>query len=83
MLFESLIFVFMTPSFSVSPHFTDTFLKSVVIFKITSADFKVLISEKMTTLLKEMRIAQLSSQNERTLVSFNSYTGSLLLKCTK
>ena len=36
--------------------------KSVVIF----ADF-VLISAKMTTLLKEMRIAQMSSKNERTL----------------
>ena len=40
--------------------------KSVVIFADIFADF-VLISAKMTTLLKEMRIAQLSSKNKWTL----------------
>ena len=44
--------------------------KIVVIFNMTSADF-VLISvdvvQKMTTILKEMRIAQLLSKSERSL----------------
>ena len=44
----------------------------MVIFNITSADF-VLISAnvvlKMTTILKEMRIAHLCSKSERTLAS--------------
>ena len=51
-----------------SVHFKETnpnfiSFKSIVIF----VDF-VLISAKMTTLMKEMRIAQLSSYNEQTLV---------------
>ena len=46
-----------------SVHFKKTIsFKNIVIF----ADF-VLTSTKMTTLLWEMRIAQLSSANERTL----------------
>ena len=48
--------------------------KSVAIF----ADF-VLISAKMTTLLKEMRSAQLSSENERTLTEcFITYSWRIL-----
>ena len=42
-------------------------IENVVIF----ADF-VLISAKMTTLLKEMRIAQLSSQKEWTISARNT-----------
>jgi hypothetical protein len=45
----------------------------VVIVNITSADFVLMAADvvlKMTTILKEMRIAQLSSKNEQTLVKF-------------
>ena len=45
--------------------------KIVVIFNIISADFLMVSVDvvlKMTTILKEMRIVQLSSQNEWTLI---------------
>ena len=45
--------------------------KIVVIFIITSADFVLMSADvvlKITTILKEMRIAQLCSKSERTLV---------------
>ena len=45
-------------------------LKIVVIFEITSADFILISADvvlKMTTILKEMRIAQLCSKSEQTL----------------
>ena len=44
--------------------------KTVVIFNIISADFVLMSADvvlKMTTILKEMRIAQLCSKSERTL----------------
>ena len=44
--------------------------KIVVIIKITSADLALISADvalKMTTILKEMRIAQLCSKNGRTL----------------
>ena len=46
--------------------------KIVAIFNITSADFVLISADvllKMITILKEMRIAQLCSKNERTLHS--------------
>ena len=45
--------------------------KIVVIFNITSAVFVLMLADvvlKMTTILKEMRIAQLGSKSERALV---------------
>ena len=47
----------------------------VVIFNTTSADIKTKSADvilKMTTILKEMRIAQLWSKSERTLVKYES-----------
>ena len=44
--------------------------KFVVIFNLTSAEFVLMSADvvlKMTTILKEMRIAQLCSKSERTL----------------
>ena len=44
--------------------------KTVVILNITSADFVLMSADvvlKMTTILKEMRIAQLCSKSEQTL----------------
>ena len=46
--------------------------KIVVIFNITSADFVLISADvllKMTTILKELRIAQLCSKSERTLAT--------------
>ena len=46
--------------------------KIVVVFNTTSADFVLMSADfvlKTTTILKEMRISQLSSYNERTLPS--------------
>ena len=47
--------------------------KTVVIFYITSADFVLMSADvvlKMTTILKEMRIAHLCSKSERTLKQY-------------
>ena len=44
--------------------------KMVVILNVTSAEFVLMSADvvlKMTTILKEMRIAQLCSKSERTL----------------
>ena len=52
-----------------NPHY----FKIVIIFDITSADFVLMSADvvlKMTTILKEMRIAQLWSKSERTLDDF-------------
>ena len=49
--------------------------KIVIIFNNTSADFVLISADvtlKMITILKELRIAQLCSKNERTLQSRNS-----------
>ena len=46
--------------------------KIVVIFNNTSADFVLISADvllKMTTILKELRIAQLCSKNDRTLLA--------------
>ena len=51
-----------------------SFVKIVIIFNISSAEIKIKsadVSLKMTTILKELRIAQLRSKNKRTLVLIN------------
>ena len=54
--------------------------KIVVLFNMTSADFVLTSADVVfisTTILKEMRIAQLSSKNERTLEKIGRFKGNV------
>ena len=67
---------FWSPSILRSSYAIFSWLNSIVIFNITPADIKTKSANvilKMTTILKELRIAQLCSKNGQTLPCLHHY----------